>query len=98
MGAGGGSLASAARFRARLLRSEAGMERPEVARILGEIAEMYELAGANRFKVRAYEKGAEALLGFTGDLPEAVRTGRLREVPGIGATIFANVESLVTTG
>lgn len=59
---------------------------------------MYELAGANRFKVRAYENGAEALLGFTGDLEDAVRTGRLREVPGIGDTIFGNVRELVTTG
>ena len=74
------------------------MERPQVARTLSEIAEMYELAGANRFKVRAYENGAEALLGFTGDLEQAVRTGRLREVEGIGDTIFANVRELVTTG
>src|SRR5262245_36665057 len=74
------------------------MERPQIARTLAEIAEMYELAGANRFKVRAYENGAEALLGFSGDLEEAVRTGRLREVPGIGDTIFGNVRELVTTG
>ncbi len=59
---------------------------------------MYELAGANRFKVRAYENGAEALLAFPGDLDEAVRTGRLREVEGIGDTIFANVRDLVTAG
>jgi DNA polymerase (family 10) len=62
------------------------------------MAEMLELAGANRFKVRAYENGAQAVLAFPGDLEEAVRTGRLRAVPGIGATIFANVESLVDTG
>jgi DNA polymerase (family 10) len=74
------------------------MERPEVARTLAEIAEMLELAGANKFKVRAYEKGAEALLGFPGNLEEAVRSGDLRSVPGIGDTIFANVRELVTTG
>jgi len=66
--------------------------------VLAEIAEMLELAGANRFKVGAYERAAEALLAFSGDLEEAVRTGRLREVPGIGATIFGNVEALVRTG
>ncbi len=74
------------------------MERSRAARILMEIAEMLELSGANRFKVRAYENGAKALLGFSGDLDEAVRTGALRSVPGIGDTIFANVRSLVETG
>ena len=74
------------------------MERAQVARTLAEMAEMLELAGANRFKIRAYENGAQAVLAFPGDLEEAVRTGRLRDVPGIGATIFANVESLVKTG
>src|SRR5512134_904312 len=74
------------------------MERPQAARILMEIAEMLELAGENRFKVRAYERGAEALLGYSGDLVEGVRSGALRAVPGIGASIFGNVESLVATG
>lgn len=74
------------------------MERKEAARVLMEIAQMLELSGANRFKVRAYENAAEALLAFSGDLAEAVRTGGLRELPGIGDTIFSNVETLATTG
>ncbi len=59
---------------------------------------MLELAGANRFKVRAYENGAKALLAFSGDLTEAIRSGRLREIPGIGATISANIQTLAATG
>ncbi len=74
------------------------MERATVARVLMDTAEMLELAGANTFKVRAYENGARALLAFPGNLAEAVRTGRLRELPGIGATIFSSVEALLTTG
>ncbi len=74
------------------------MERKEIARVLHEIAGMLELAGANAFKVRAYENGARAVLSFEGDLAEAVRSRTLLEVPGIGSTIFANVESLMTTG
>jgi DNA polymerase (family X) len=74
------------------------MERKEAARVLSEIAEMLELSGANRFKVRAYENAAEALLAFPGDLAEAVRTGTLRQLPGIGDTIFSNLEALATTG
>ena len=74
------------------------MERKDVARILHEIAGMLELAGANAFKVRAYENGARAILSFEGDLAEAVRSRELRNVPGIGSTIFGNVETLMTTG
>ena len=73
------------------------MDRKRVARVLDEMAVMLELAGANKFKVRAYENAAHALLGFSGDLESAVQSGELKKVPGIGATIFANVQSLVLT-
>lgn len=59
---------------------------------------MLELAGENVFKVRAYDAGARALRGFPGDLAEAVRTRDLLEVRGIGSGLFANIETLVTTG
>ena len=59
---------------------------------------MLELKGENPFKVRAYENGARAILSFQGDLADAVRTGALKQVPGIGSGLFANVATLVTTG
>lgn len=74
------------------------MDRRQVARALEEIAAMLELAGENPFKVRAYERGAQAVLGFQGDLEEAVRSRELLKVEGIGAAIFAHVETLVKTG
>jgi DNA polymerase (family 10) len=74
------------------------MDRRQVARILEEIGAMLELAGENPFKIRAYENGANAILGFSGDLTKAVETGELRSVKGIGSGLFANVETLVRTG
>jgi DNA polymerase (family 10) len=59
---------------------------------------MLELKGENVFKVRAYDAGARALRGFSGDLAEAVRSKDLRKVRGIGSGLFSNVETLVTTG
>ncbi len=59
---------------------------------------MLELKGENVFKVRAYDAGARALRGFSGDLAEAVRTRELLKVPGIGRGLFSNIETLVTTG
>ena len=59
---------------------------------------MLELAGENPFKVRAYENGAKALFAFSGDFPAAVASRELRKTPGIGAGLFANIETLVRTG
>jgi DNA polymerase (family X) len=69
-----------------------------IARVLEEIAGMLELAGENPFKVRAYENGAKALLAFSGDLAAAVASRELLKTPGIGAGLFANIETLVRTG
>jgi len=66
--------------------------------MLSDMAEMLELSGANQFKVRAYENGARALMEFGGDLDQAVATGALRKVPGIGDTIFSHAAELVRTG
>ncbi|HEY2798807.1 MAG TPA: DNA polymerase/3'-5' exonuclease PolX [Thermoanaerobaculia bacterium] len=76
----------------------APVDRKEISRILHEVAGMLELAGANSFKVRAYENAARAILTYEGDLGEAVRSRELLHVPGIGETIFGNVESLLLTG
>src|SRR5450755_3669276 len=74
------------------------MDRHEGARVLEEIAAMLELKGENPFKIRAYENGARAILGYSEDLLRAVETGELRRVNGIGAGLFSNVETLVRTG
>lgn len=74
------------------------MEPRQAARVLEEIAAMLELAGDNPFKVRAYENGARALFAFPGDLDAAVASRELLKTPGIGAGLFANIETLVKTG
>src|SRR5512143_2353646 len=74
------------------------MERKAVARVLEEIAAMLELKGSNPFKVKAYENGARAILSFPGDLKAAVASRELLKVPGIGPGLFANIDTLVTTG
>ncbi|HEY3172836.1 MAG TPA: DNA polymerase/3'-5' exonuclease PolX [Thermoanaerobaculia bacterium] len=74
------------------------MDRNEVAHVLEEIAAMLELKGENVFKVRAYDSGARAIRGFSGDLARAVRTRELLKVRGIGGGLFSNIETLLTTG
>ncbi|HKD11021.1 MAG TPA: helix-hairpin-helix domain-containing protein [Thermoanaerobaculia bacterium] len=74
------------------------MEKKDIADALQRVAAMLELAGENPFKIRAYENAAQAIAEFPGELGEAVETGRLRELRGIGSGIFANVETLWKTG
>jgi DNA polymerase (family X) len=74
------------------------MDAKQAARVLEEIAAMLELAGENPFKVRAYENGAKALFAFSGDFAAAVASRELLKTPGIGAGLFANIETLVRTG
>lgn len=74
------------------------VERKQIAKVLEEVAGLLDLKGENPFKVRAYENAARAVLAFEGDIAAAVASRQLLEVKGIGASIFAGIEALVTTG
>lgn len=74
------------------------MDKKEAAQVLEEIAFLLELAGENPFKVRAYESGARAVLTLPGDLEEAVRTGALEQVKGIGKSLSGVIKELVESG
>jgi DNA polymerase (family 10) len=74
------------------------VDRQQVARVLEEVAVMLELSGENPFKVKAYENGARAVLAYPGDLDEALASGALRKVPGIGSGLHAAIQTLAATG
>jgi DNA polymerase/3'-5' exonuclease PolX len=54
-----------------------------VAQALREIAALVALEPGNRFRARAYERGA-AVVAALPDVESVVRSGRLTSVPGIG--------------
>ena len=74
------------------------MDKKEVAHILEEMGTLLELQGANPFKSRAFHNASRALEGFTGDLAEAVQSGAIRDVKGIGEGIAKVIGDLVTAG
>ena len=59
---------------------------------------LLEARGANRFKTRAYERGARALEAFAGDLDALVRERRLTDVPGVGPALAERIAELHGTG
>jgi DNA polymerase (family X) len=72
--------------------------RLEIAHALREISRLLAAGGGDRFRMRAYRHGAQALESFEGDFEELVRAGRLTSIPGVGARIAAIAEELRETG
>ena len=73
-------------------------ERFDIAADLREIARLLEIKGENPFKTQAYERGARALENHPGDFDALVKTGRLKEISGIGTALAAIIEEIYRTG
>jgi DNA polymerase (family 10) len=76
------------------------MQNPEIARLLGEVADLLEISEANPFRVRAYRNAARTVRDHPEPLAELVRAGEfdLTELPGIGEGIAGEIEALVASG
>jgi len=73
------------------------LDRFAVANALREMGRLLEARGESPFRVRAYERGARAVLGVA-DLGRLVDEDRLREVPGIGPALASAIAELHKTG
>jgi DNA polymerase (family X) len=74
------------------------LTKKEIAEILEEIGVLLELKGENAFKTRAYYNAARTIAGLTGDLPDMVRSGAIKDIKGIGIALAEKITILVTTG
>lgn len=75
-----------------------GMDKSDIADVLGEIAVLLEIKGENPFKIRAYQNGARALETLEEDLSLLVSENRLKNVNGIGDALAQKISELHTTG
>lgn len=73
-------------------------DRLAIAAALREISRLLQVKGDNPFKSRAYERAAQALEGFDGDLDLLVKNRGLTQLSGIGAGLAAVIEELYSTG
>jgi len=70
-----------------------------IAGIFGELADLLEVEGANRFRVRAYREASRVIGGMSEDLSELVESGAdLTELPNIGEAIAKKIRTIVETG
>jgi DNA polymerase (family 10) len=74
------------------------VENAEIANRLEAFAALLDLAEANPYTVRAYRSAAETIRRAPVSAAELVRSGRIRELRGIGAGIEARLRELVETG
>lgn len=74
------------------------MENQNVARILSEVAQLLEIKGENRFRIRAFENAARTIDGLTDSLQDIINRGELTKLPAIGKAIAADIEAIFTTG
>ena len=75
------------------------MDSRTAAHVLSQISALVELQGGNRFKARAYQSAAKAILGLdSDDLTPLHRSGELTKVPGIGPATLSVLRDLIETG
>ena len=74
------------------------MDNRRIADRLDAFASLLELAEANPYTARAYRRAAETIRTTPAPVAELVRTGRVRELRGIGPGIETRLRELVETG
>jgi DNA polymerase (family 10) len=74
------------------------VDNAQIADRLISLATLLELVEANPYTARAYRRAAETIRGAAIPVADLVRSGRVRELRGIGPGIEARLRELVETG
>jgi len=74
------------------------VDNAEIARTLDAYAALLDLAGAAHWSVRAYRRAADLVRATPAPVAQLVRSGRARELRGIGPGIERRLRELVETG
>jgi DNA polymerase (family 10) len=74
------------------------LDTPEVIKLLREFGQRVALRGGNPYRAKAYTRAAEGLGTLTMPLPDVIRDGRLRDIPGVGEAIAEIITRLHLTG
>src|ERR1700761_1705687 len=75
------------------------MDNKSIAQLLGETADLLEIAAGDPFRIRSYRRGAEAVENSTEQLSSFVNEPkRLLAIQGIGKGMAANIQEIETRG
>ncbi len=72
----------------------------EISELLRDVAAAYQLkdAAGARFKIIAYQRAADAVEHATSELKDLWDDGKLKDIPGVGASISEHLSELFSTG
>ncbi len=74
------------------------MRNAEIAEAFSELSTLYELDGANRYRVLAYKEAARVIGESPQSVAELAEAGRATELQGIGETIQTKIVALLQEG
>lgn len=74
------------------------MKNREVVDIFNRVADMLAIRGDQIHRILAYRKAAESIESLGRDINVVYAEGKLTDIPGIGDTLAAKIEELLTTG
>jgi DNA polymerase (family 10) len=74
------------------------MKNRELASVFADIADLLAIKGESRYRIIAYERASEAILGLGQDVETIWKDGALQEIPSVGEAIAAKIDELLRTG
>ena len=74
------------------------MDNSRIAEALEELALLYQLDGADQYRVLAYTNSARTIRNEGRSVEEMARNGTITELPGIGKTLEEKIVALVESG
>jgi len=76
------------------------MDNADIAKVFDEIADMLEIKGADRFRIRSYRRAAATIEGLAEGLSRLYsdEPGGLKKIPGIGEGLGRKIVELIETG
>jgi DNA polymerase (family 10) len=75
------------------------MKNTDIAGVFWDIADLLEIKGENKFKIRAYRTAAQAIENLPREIEVMLSEGEdLKTIPGVGEAITKKTTELLTTG
>lgn len=74
------------------------MNNREVVEMFERVADMLAIRGDHIHRILAYRRAAESVAALGRDINQVYAEGTLTDVPGIGKTLAAKIEEMLTTG
>ncbi len=74
------------------------MRNREVVELFSRVADMLAIRGDQIHRILAYRKAAESVEALGRDINVVYAEGKLTDIPGIGETLAAKIEEMLTTG